>query len=117
MAELTYKQLQRTVDALARDVMQHSGAVQQDAQALDREAKDTARTGEVIAAIGVDPATVADAQQLATITASPPAGHTPSPPAPAAGAPARASHGGNHEAYTRATVDISRMKPEWLRQE
>ena len=125
MADLTYKQLQKAVSDLAQDVMQHAGAVLRDAQTVDNEAKDTARIAEVIAAIGVDAATVAETQQLATITAGvsqaaiayASAGDTTSKAAQAAGAQAKASHGGIYEAYNRATVDISAMKPQWLSKE
>lgn len=125
MADLTYQQLQKTVTDLAKDVMQHAGAVRADALGVDRDAKDTARVAEVIAAIGVDPDTIAEAHQLARITAGVSqaavayanAGDTTGKAAQAAGAQAKASHGGINEAYNRSTVDISHMKPQWLTQE
>lgn len=125
MADLTYLQLQRTVASLSKDVMQHAGAVLRDAQAVDMEALDTARDAEVIASLGVDTATIAETRELARVaggvsqaaTAYAAAGATTGKAAQAVGAQAKASHGGIHEAYTRATVDISGMKPEWLRQE
>jgi hypothetical protein len=125
VADLTYMQLQRTVTSLAKDVMQHAGAVLRDAQGVDMEATDTARDAEVIASLGVDSATVAETYELASVaagvsqaaTAYSAAGNTTAKAAHAAGDQAKASHGGIHEAYTRASVDISRMKPEWLRQE
>jgi hypothetical protein len=125
VADLTYKQLQKTVAALARDVAQHAAAVGHDAKTVDHEAHDTARIADTIAGIGIDADTIAETQQLARITAGvsqaaiayAAAGDTTGKAAQAAGAQATASHGGIHQAYTRSTVDISHMKPEWLRQE
>lgn len=125
MPDITYRQLQRTVATFSKDVMQHSGMVRADAQSVDREATDTARDAEVIASLGVDSATVAETHELARVaadvsqaaTAYAAAGNTTGKAAQAAGAQATASHGGIHEAYNRSTVDISRMKPEWLTQE
>lgn len=125
MADLTYKQLQKTVSDLAQEVMANSGEVLRTAQQVNIEAQDTARVAELIGGMGVDTATIAETRELAKITAGVSqaaieytnAGATTHKTAKAAGDQARASHGGIHEAYNRASIDISRMKPEWLRQD
>lgn len=125
MADLTYKQLQKTVTDLAKDVTRGSEAIHAAAQRIDGEAQDTARVAEMIGGMGVDTATVAETRELSKITqgvseaaiAYASAGDNTAKAAQAAHDQARASHGGIQEAYSRATVDISNLKREWLQQE
>ena len=123
--KLTYRQLQKAVTDLQKAVARGSEAITVRAQHIDDEAKDTTRVAEMIGSMGVDTSTVAETQQLsrimrgvseAAITYASKADAT----ARAAGAAyeqARTSHGGIHEAYTRAPVDVSNLDREWLRQE
>lgn len=125
MAELTYKQLQRIVTDLAKEVTKGSDAIRSAAQRIDDEAQDTARVAEMIGSMGVDTETIAETHELSKIMrgvseaaiAYASAGDTTAKAAQAAHDQARASHGGIQEAYSRAPVDISGMKRDWLRQE
>ncbi|MFD5899151.1 hypothetical protein [Streptomyces sp. NPDC060366] len=125
MADMTYSQLQQAVTGLSKDITKASGAIRGRAQVMDEEAQDTARVAQQIGGMGVDPATTSETQELARIMkgvseaaiAYASAGDTTAKTANAAFAQGVASHGGIQEAHRRSTVDMSNLKPEWLRQE
>lgn len=125
MAELTYKQLLKATTALRDDVTKGSEASRGEARRIDDEAKDTDRVAEMIGGMGVDTSTIAETTELSKIMqglseasiAYASAGDTTAKAAQAAHDQTRTSHGGIQEAYSRAPVDISNMKPEWLRQQ
>lgn len=125
MPDLTYKQLLKSTADLAQEVMSNAQAVQADGQYVDTEARDTARVAEMIGSMGVDQETLGETRQLAGIITGVSQGaidyvsaaDTTARTARAAHDQARTSHGGIHEAYRRAPVDISNMKPDWLRQD
>jgi hypothetical protein len=127
MPDLTYKQLQAAVTNLAKDTTRASEAIKGEAQKIDEQATDTARTAESIAALRVDKATVAETRELARIMAGlseavlayATAGDTTAKTAQAAHDQNQASHDGIHEAVQRSTVgrDIYDVDREFLRQE
>ncbi|CAM5499992.1 MULTISPECIES: hypothetical protein [Streptomyces] len=125
MAELTLRQLKKDVAALAKDVARGAEAIHGVTRELDEDAKDTARVAEMIAGMGVDTTSVAEARELAKLTSAAGnellayanLGDSTARAAQAAHNQARASHDGINEAYSRAPVDISNMKREWLQQE
>lgn len=125
MPDLNYKQLLKATSDLAQEVLANSQAVQADGQYVDNEARDTGRVAEMVGSMGVDQDTVGETGQLGRIISGVStaaidyvaAADTTSKTARAAHDQTRASHGGIHEAYNRATVDISNMKPDWLRQD
>lgn len=125
MSDLTYKQLLKSTSDLAQEVMANAQAVQADGQYVDNEARDTGRVADMIGSMGVDPETLGETRQLAGIVSGVSQGaiayvaaaDTTARTARAAHDQTRSSHGGIHQAYQRAPVDISNMKPDWLRQD
>jgi uncharacterized protein YoaH (UPF0181 family) len=125
MADLTYKQLQKAVTDLAKDVAKGADAIRTVAQQIDEEAQDTARVAEAIGGMGVDRDTVAETSELSKIMrgvseaalAYASAGDNTTKAAKAAYDQAHATHNGIQEAYSRSTVNISNLNREWLRQE
>jgi hypothetical protein len=126
MADLTYKQLQQAVTELGKNVARASEAIRVKAKQIDEEATDTARVAEMIGAMSVDNATVAETRELAKITAGlsqaaiayATAGDNTTKAAQAAHDQARTTHGGIQEAVSRSNVaGIHDVNREWLRQE
>ncbi|MFF2080610.1 hypothetical protein ACFVXG_38330 [Kitasatospora sp. NPDC058162] len=64
---LTYRELRRQLRALAKEVRQATEAHKKRAKTLGDEAKDTGRIAEQIAALQVDPATVAETREVSRI--------------------------------------------------
>jgi hypothetical protein len=125
MAELTYLQLRKQVRALGKQVTRDNEAIQHHAQWIASEAEDTARVADTISALGVDPDTVSETRELgrtmmgvaSAAFAYAAAGDVTARSATAADDQAHDSHDGINEAYSRATVDVSNLDREWLRQE
>lgn len=125
MADLTYKQLQKAVTDLAKDVAKGSETIRTVAQQIDEEAQDTARVAEAIGGMGVDRDTVSETSELSKIMrgvseaalAYASAGDNTTKAAKAAYDQAHTTHNGIQEAYSRSTVNISNLNREWLRQE
>jgi len=125
MADLTYRQLRRAVTDLGKDVTRASEAIRGRAQQIHEEAEDTGRVAELIRAMGVDTATTAETTELSKIMAGmsqaanayAAAANTTARQAVAAHEQAVASHDGINEAYNRAPVDVSDLKPAWLQQQ
>ena len=127
MADLTYKQLQAAVTAVAKDVTRASEAIRGEARRIDEEATDTARIADVISSLRVDKATVAETRELSRIMAGlseaaiayATCGDTTAKTAQAAHDQNHSSHDGIHHAVQRSSVgrDIHDLDREWLRQE
>lgn len=67
MADLTYKQLNAAVTALAKKVARGAEAIRQEAKAVEAEAEDTVRIAESIGALCVDKVTIGETRELARI--------------------------------------------------
>lgn len=125
MADLTYRQLKAAVETLAKETTRDAEAILCSVQMIEADAKDTARVAEMIAALGVDPATVAETHDLARVmtgfsevsVAYVFAGDNTAKSASAAATQAQTTHSGIQEAYSRATVNLSSLYREWLTQE
>lgn len=127
MPDLTYKQLQAAVTALAKDVTRASEAIKAEARHMDEEAQDTARLADSIGAMRVDKATVGETKELSKIMAGlseavlayASAGDNTAKAAQAAHAQNHASHDRIHEAASRSPVgrEIYDVNREWFRQE
>ncbi|MEU2873017.1 hypothetical protein ABZ769_28100 [Streptomyces olivoreticuli] len=126
MADLTYKQLQKAVTDLRKDVTRASEAIRERSRKIDEEAQDTARVAEMIGGMGVDNATTSETRDLARIMkgvseaaiAYAAAGDTTARAAGAAYDQAHTTHGGIQEAVSRAPVDrVHDVNREWFRQE
>ncbi|WP_399553831.1 hypothetical protein OG473_39865 (plasmid) [Streptomyces anulatus] len=123
--DITYRELQKSVTALSKQVVRSSETIQQHGRHIADEAQDTARTAEGIAALGVDPDTVAETQHLARLMdglsdsahAYASAADTTAKSARAAHAQNQASHGGIAAAVARSTVQTDNLHREWLREE
>ena len=124
MPDLTYAQLHAQVTALAKSIGRDNDALQGHAKGLLDEVKDTERVAESIAAMRVDPATIAETQTLArittgvteAITAYTSAGDTTAKMAQAARQQNTASHSRIGEALARSTVGYDTNR-EWLHKE
>jgi hypothetical protein len=122
VADLTYTGLQKAITALEKDIRRSADDIRAWAQYINDEAIDTARVAETIAAIGVDPDTIAETHEVAKLMAGlseaaiayASASDTTAKTASAARDQARASHEGIKEAYSRAPADVSRLKRAWL---
>ncbi|MFW3477486.1 hypothetical protein [Streptomyces microflavus] len=107
--DIRFRDLQKAVDTLGKQVIRASEAIQHHGQFITGEAQDTARTAEGIAAMGVDPDTIAETQHLARLMdglsdsahAYASAADTTAKAAKAAHAQNQASHGGIAEAVSR----------------
>lgn len=125
MADITYTQLTAAVAAMEKGIALAAGQIRERTDKIDEIAESTARTADGIASLNVDTATVSETRELARILrgvseaaiAYANAGDTTTKAAAAAGAQARTTHAGIHEAYGRAPVDLSGVNREWLRQE
>ena len=125
MADLTYKQLQKAVTDLGKEVTKASEAIHIRARRIDDEARDTARVSEMIGQMGVDAATVSETHHLSRVMqgvseaaiAYASAGDTTAKAARAAHEQARTTHDGINEAVGRSPVDVHGLNREWLRQE
>lgn len=125
MADLTYKQLQKAVTDLGKEVTKASEAIHIRARQIDDQARDTARVAELIGAMGVDTATVSETHHLSRIMlgvseaaiAYASASDNTAKAAAAAHEQARTTHDGINEAVGRAPVDVSDLDREWLRQD
>jgi methyl-accepting chemotaxis protein len=125
MADLKYRQLQKAVTDLGREVTRGAEAIHARAQKIDEEAQDTARLAEQIHGMGVDPDTISETRETAKLMASlsagartyASAGDTTARAAKAAHDQAHASHDGINEKINRSPVDVSNLNREWLRQE
>ncbi|MFJ5294566.1 hypothetical protein [Streptomyces sp. NPDC088348] len=125
MADLTYKQLQKAVTDIKKDVTRAADAIRAKSQKIDDEAQDTSRVAEMIGGMGVDPETVAETRDLSRIMkgvseatiAYASAGDTTAKAADAAYTQAHSTHGGIQEAVSRSSVDVRNLDREWLRQE
>ena len=123
--DITYRELQKAVTDLGKQVVRASEAIRARAQTILDEARDTARVADGIAALGVDQATVAETTSLARLMdglsdsarAYASAADTTARSAQAAHHQNQASHGGIAEAVSRSQVDVTRLDREWLRQE
>ncbi|NEC17958.1 hypothetical protein [Streptomyces parvus] len=125
MARITYRELQKAVAALAVKVINDADAILAHTTQLANQAADTARLADGIAALGVDPATVAETTQMARLMdgisdsnrAYAAASVDTYAAAKATHEQNKASHGGIAEAVSRSSVDTSNLNREWLRQE
>jgi hypothetical protein len=126
MADLTYKELQKAVTDLKRDVTRASEAIRTKAKKIEEEAQDTSRVAEMIGGMGVDSSTTSETRDLSRIMkgvseaaiAYASCGDTTARAASAAYDQAHTTHGGIQEAVSRAPVDrIHDVNREWLRQE
>lgn len=127
MPEMTYAQLAKGVNDLAKTITRDSQAIHGYADAISEEAFDTARLAESIGAMNVDKATVAETQDVARlwdgvanesiIYAS--AGDVTARAATAAQDQNRDSHLAFGEAAGRSPVgrDVYDVNREWFRQE
>lgn len=126
MSDLTYSQLQKAVTDLQKTVARAAEAIRAQAQYIDEEARDTARTSELIANMGVDPATVTETLDLSRLMngvreaaiAYASASDTTARSAQAAGQELHRSHSGVREALLRAPVTgIDNLNPDWIRKQ
>ncbi|MGY0065220.1 hypothetical protein ACWY4P_53870 (plasmid) [Streptomyces sp. LZ34] len=126
MPDLTYSQLAKAVADLQKTITRAAEAIRVQAQRIDEEAQDTARTSEMIANMGVDSATVTETLDLARLMngvreaaiAYATAGDTTARAAKAAGEELHRSHGGVREALLRSPVTgIDNLNTNWLRKE
>lgn len=67
MADLTYKQLLRKSTDLARQIVRDAEGGRKVSHQIEEEADDTCRVAQMIAAMKVDPNTVAETTELAKI--------------------------------------------------
>ncbi|MFD9249494.1 hypothetical protein [Streptomyces bottropensis] len=67
MADLTYKQLLRQSTALARQIVRDAEGIRKVSGQIQQEADDTSSISQMIAAMKVDPNTVAETTELAKI--------------------------------------------------
>jgi hypothetical protein len=113
--ELTYRQLVKAVRDLAREVRRDTEAHRKLANKQQEEAKDTGRIAEQIAALKVDPATVAETREVARVMqglsthalAYATAADETSRAAKAAENEAVTTHGGIQEAVDRSPVPMA----------
>ncbi|MEU9014262.1 hypothetical protein AB0D12_31735 [Streptomyces sp. NPDC048479] len=127
MRDTSYKQLKRDVSALSKEVARDSDAIRGKAQQIDGDARDTARVAQMIGAMRVDTATIAETAELGKITAGlseaaiayATAGDTTAKAAQAAHDQAHATHDGINEAVGRSPLglEIYDVDREWLRQQ
>ncbi|WP_097865797.1 hypothetical protein [Streptomyces sp. rh34] len=123
--DIRFRELQKAVNDLGKQVVRASEMIHQHGEHITGEAQDTARTAEGIAAMGVDPETVAETQHLARLMdglsdsahAYVSAADATAKSARAAHAQNQASHGGIAEAVARSTVQTDNLHREWLREE
>ncbi|MFF6931507.1 hypothetical protein [Streptomyces californicus] len=123
--DIRFRELQKAVTDLGKQVVRASEVIQQHGKFITDQAQDTARTAEGIAAMGVDPDTVAETQHLARLMdgladsahAYASAADTTAKSAQAAHAQNQASHGGIAEAVSRSAVGVKELNREWLRQQ
>lgn len=110
MSDLTYRGLRQQVQALAKDVTADAEAIAAEAEKVLEAARDTARVAEMIAAMKVAQATVAEVQELSRVmsgctdaaVAYKAATDTTAKAAQAADQQAQATHGGINEAVQRS---------------
>ena len=120
---LTYRELLRETQALARDVRRATGQHKKMAGAMNDHAQDTGRVAEQIAALHVDTATVAETREVARIMqglstaaiAYASAADEASRAAAAAERQTIATHGGIKEAADRSPVPMADRT--WYKQE
>lgn len=120
---LTYVELLRETRALARDVRRATERHKKMASAMDGQAKDTGRIAEQIAALKVDPATVAETREVGRIMqgvsvaalAYANAADEASRAAAAAEQETVTTHGGIKEARDRSPVEMANRT--WYEQE
>lgn len=126
MPELTRAQLQKAATDMGRDIARGAEAIRGHAKAIDDEAQDTARVGELIGAMKVDSATVGETNELSRIMAGLSeaaiayafAGDTTAKLALAVRDQNTASHGGIQEAVDRSGVTgIHDVDRTWLTRE
>jgi G3E family GTPase len=124
--DLTYNQLLLEVDALQRQANRDREEIHMVAAQIDEEATDTARIADLIGAMKVDPATVAETRELAQIMAGvsesalqqAATAENTSTTARAAYDTAVTSHSGIQEAINRANVDgLYDISPDWFEQQ
>lgn len=127
MPDLTYAQLAKATDRLAKDILRSAETIRAHAQHIDDEATDTARIAEAIGALRVDSATVAETREVARIMAGLSADTLAYATASADTARAalathaqnKASHSGIGEAAARSSVgrEIYDVDRSWFTQE
>jgi uncharacterized protein CbrC (UPF0167 family) len=127
MPELTYGQLQKMVTDLAKEVTRDAEAIRAHAARISEEGEDTARIAEAIGAMRVDPATIGETRDLATLMGAVAKdardydwhAETTSRLANAAHSQNRDSHYEFGQAAGRSTVgrDVYDIEREWFRQE
>ncbi|MFD9004410.1 hypothetical protein ACFV0T_26215 [Streptomyces sp. NPDC059582] len=127
MPDLTYKGLQASTTALAKDIARSAEAIRKESQAIDDEAKDTGRQADGIASLRVDNTTVSETRDLAKIMAGlsdaviayASAGDTTARHAQAAHQQNHDSHDRIHEAVRRSPVgrDIYDVNRAWVNPE
>ncbi|WP_331746870.1 hypothetical protein [Streptomyces sp. NBC_00842] len=125
MPDLTNTQLQAAVTKLAKNSTRTAEAIHAWGQALDDEAKDTARVAEGIAGMGVDVDTVSETRELsqtltgiqAAATAYSSSANNTAKAATASHEQIRITHDGFQEAYRRADADPRNLSRDWLEQE
>lgn len=127
MPDLTYKQLAKAVQDVAKDSMRSAEAIREHAERISQHARDTARIADQIGARRVDQATIGETQQLSKIMdglteaaikyAS--AADTTAKQAQAAHAANRTSHERINEAAGRSPVgaEIYDVHNRWFEQE
>lgn len=125
-SDLTHARLKRTVATFAKVAAQDAEAIRILAKTLDDEAQDTARVAEGIAALNVDPDTVAETRELAKIMAGiseatltyASGADTTAKRAQAAHDTAGRTHDGIDEAFARSTATgVYDLNRSWLSQE
>ncbi|MFF9287528.1 hypothetical protein [Streptomyces griseosporeus] len=124
MPDLTYAQLSAQLTHLAKTISRDSEALHTHAKTISDEADDTARIAEMIGALRVDPATVAETRDVAHLmrgvsqaaTAYAAAGDTTAKTAQAAQEQNKASHSAIGEAAARSTAGAAVYDVErpWL---
>ncbi|MFJ1900514.1 hypothetical protein [Streptomyces sp. NPDC088115] len=125
MSELTNNQLQKAVAKLARNSIRLAESIEAWGQALDDEARDTARVAEGIGGMGVDVDTVAETRELAqTLTginsavgAYASAARDTAKAAAASHEQIRTTHDEIQEAFNRGATDYTYLDRDWLTQD
>lgn len=123
---LTYKQLQAQVNALAEQATLDSQGIAQIGKNISEEARSTSRLAQMIGSLNVDPSTIAETQELASIMdslADSASQHctiaeATARRARAAAETARSHHGGINEAVKRSPAsNIHDVSRQWLTRE
>jgi methyl-accepting chemotaxis protein len=123
MADITYKQLRREVQAFAKKVRKNADQLTEQAKQTERAANRTAKVGDMIAGMQVSTATIGEMSELAQIMQAAAKGaaefisasDTTARAADDADQQAQVSHEGINEAVGRSPEHAG--KSGWYRQE